>query len=242
VFSYLKLFLFIGLLGCSPYTLAFECGEHTQFGVPSLSDQLLCRQGYALGYSYKHRGPIWVEYEISEESVEGSCASQPGFRNDKDIPAEYQSTSHDYTNSGYDRGHMAPRATIDFNCVSETESVLYSNASPQDPGLNQVGWKALESHIRDWTKIRSKLFIITGAVFNGKKKIRDRVSVPSHYYKVIYDLDTQESISFLFSNEPLAAYDLDKGVSTISQISALSGQNISDMLVIKKEHSSLDSF
>jgi endonuclease G len=235
-----KIFMLLAIIGLPSYTWAFQCGSHTSFGVPSSADQLLCRQGYALGYSYKHRGPEWVQYAVSKESVEASCSSDPNFRNDRDIPEEYQSTNHDYTNSGYDRGHMAPRATIDFNCASETESVLYSNASPQDPGLNQVGWKQLEADVRGWTEQRQNLFVVTGAIFHGNKRIRDRVSVPSHYYKIIYDLVRKESISFLFPNEPLATYDLDKGIVTISEISKLSGQSLSTMFNIQKEYRELN--
>lgn len=237
--SYVKSFLYIVLLWGTSYVLAFECGSHTQFGIPSPSDQLLCRQAYALGYSYEHRGPVWVEYEISEESVTESCSSQPNFRNDKSIPTEYQSTSYDYTNSGYDRGHMAPRATIDFNCASEIESVLYSNSSPQNPGFNQVGWRQLESEVRGWAKLRKKLFVVTGAIFRGGKRIRDRVTVPSHYYKIIYDPKLKESISFLFPNEPLATYDIDKGITTISEISNISGHNLNVMFNSGKEFNDL---
>ncbi len=235
-----KISMLIVTLGFTSYSWAFQCGSHTSFGVPSSADQLLCRQGYALGYSYEHRGPAWVQYLVSKESVEASCSSQPNFRNDPDIPEEYQSTSHDYTNSGYDRGHMAPRATVDFNCASETESVLYSNASPQDPGLNQVGWKKLEENVRSWAEQRQNLFIITGAIFHGNKRIRDRVSVPSHYYKIIYDPARKESISFLFPNEPLATYDLDRGIVTLSEISDLSSQSLSLMFDVRKEYRELN--
>ena len=135
---------------------------------------------------------------------------------------------------------MAPRATVDFNCASEIESVLYSNASPQDPGLNQVGWQQLEFFVREWVNEKNRLIIITGAVFHSKKRIRDRVTIPSHYYKVIYDPAQKQSISFLYPNEPLARYNVHTGITTISHIDALSKQEIGNMFEVNTEHDGMN--
>lgn len=153
-------------------------------------------------------------YSLTKGSVAKSCSSEQDFRVDE-IPKQYRSTNYDYTSSAYDRGHMAPRASIDFNCDSEVESVLYSNASPQVPGLNRYGWKTLEEYVRKQIKSRGELFVIAGAIFHSDLKIHDRVTVPSHFYKVIYDPARKESIAYLFPNNSVANYDVHKKVVPI---------------------------
>jgi len=37
---------------------SWECNGHVAFGVPGTEDQLLCREGYAVGYDYDRKAPI----------------------------------------------------------------------------------------------------------------------------------------------------------------------------------------
>jgi len=48
------------------------------------------------------------------------------------------------------------------------------------PLLNRQGWRYLESYIREWTNERGELYIVTGAIFEGKYEIMVTVSMPQH--------------------------------------------------------------
>ena len=44
------------------------------------------------------------------------------FVADPSVPKEYSASLKDYKKSGYDRGHLAPYASMDFSKVSSDES------------------------------------------------------------------------------------------------------------------------
>ena len=84
------------------------------YGIPGPEDQLLCREGYAVGYDYDRKVPSWVAYRLTPESVNKRFERSNKFKEDPEIPNQYRSTLSDYKGSGYDRGHMAASATVDF--------------------------------------------------------------------------------------------------------------------------------
>ena len=68
-----KLVLAVALtLTATPLLAAhWECGEHVRFGLPSESDQKLCREGYAVGYDYTYKVIDWVSYRLASQVGEG---------------------------------------------------------------------------------------------------------------------------------------------------------------------------
>ncbi len=65
----------------------------------------------------------------------GDHGEAGGFTEDVNIPAEYRSKNSDYKSTGYDKGHMAPNAVMDFNLKSQKESFFLSNTSPAVTGI-----------------------------------------------------------------------------------------------------------
>ncbi|MBW2185177.1 MAG: DNA/RNA non-specific endonuclease [Deltaproteobacteria bacterium] len=127
----LFLFLFVPFM-----SWAFECNGHLEYGVPFIGDQMLCRDGYAVGYNYQAKQPYWVGSHIQTDTVQVKIKRSNHFHVDSQIPSEYQSTLKDYRKSGFDRGHLAETcARIDFGFESMEQSFLMSNMSPQLPGF-----------------------------------------------------------------------------------------------------------
>lgn len=187
-------------------TSAFAgCGKHDELGIKDTVDQIdlvLCREGYAAGYNFYYKSPIWVAYHITKESVNGGVGRTTTFKVDDDIAADYQATNWDYKYSGYDRGHMTPSATIDFNKNSRNQSYLMSNMTPQVGSFNRNGWADLEGFVRDMANKFKEVYVVTGAVFDGDNKtIGEGVHVPSSLYKVIYIPSEKKVVAFLIKNE-----------------------------------------
>ncbi len=44
-------------------TVSFRCNGHVAYGIPGLEDQLLCREGYTVGYNYDRKIPTWDDVE-----------------------------------------------------------------------------------------------------------------------------------------------------------------------------------
>ena len=205
-------------------TVSFRCNGHVVYGIPGPEDQLLCREGYTVGYNYDRKVPSWVAYRLTPVSVNKKFKRSNKFKADTEIPAQYRSTLSDYKGSGYDRGHMAASATVDSSYNSLMESFLLSNMTPQLPGLNRQGWRYLESYIREWTNERSKLYVVTGVMFKGEHGVIGHgVYVPTHFYKVVFDPDGQDAIAFLVPHRRLKKEELPVFIVCVDEIEQRTG-------------------
>lgn len=123
-----------------------------------------------------------------------------------------QAISDDYSETGYDRGHLFPNS---FDCNDEYKvTYTLTNAAPMDPCFNRVYWKKAEDQLRQFLKQLTKdplatVYIVTGAVpgndripeednCGGNRESR-RVTVPSHIWTAVcykHQLDNKKSFSF----------------------------------------------
>ena len=190
------------------YTWVYTFRNHRKYGEPCKTDIVLDRDGYSLGYSFKYKNPLWVSYVISEGSVAVDVDRSDEFYGDPEIPEKYRVQPEDYSNTGYDRGHLAPSAAIDFSRVANQQTFAMSNVAFQDPKLNRQAWGSLEKTVRGWTKTKGKLYVITGPLFDEKPKRINDVAVPSRFYKIIYAIAQNQAIGFIFPNEDIKAAQL----------------------------------
>ncbi len=206
-------------------TLAETCGQHLDKGMPSTnSDQFLCRDGYAVGYNYDTKNADWVAYHITAESVNITNKRSNSFKEDTEMPDYARSTLADYKGSGYDRGHLAPSATMDFTRESMKQSFLMSNMSPQLPGFNRVGWRVLEEHVRDLANEYNELYVVTGPIYQGNEgTIGNGVVIPSAFYKVILDPSFDEAIAFIVPHRDVSSSELANFITTIDEVERQTG-------------------
>ena len=115
-----------------------------------------------------------------------------------EIFKEVQAIEIDYSNTGFDRGHLNPAS---YNCDKAREATFtLTNAIPQNPCFNEQTWKILEQTAR--TAMRklcnfpgAKRYFVTGTVPKNRMipneahdaesdRVREfnRVSVPSHLW------------------------------------------------------------
>ncbi|EKD4047567.1 DNA/RNA non-specific endonuclease [Vibrio parahaemolyticus] len=206
-------------------TLAETCGQHLDKGIPSSnSDQFLCRDGYAVGYNYNTKNADWVAYHITAESVNITNKRSNAFQEDTEMPDYARSTLADYKGSEYDRGHLAPSATMDFTQESMKQSFLMSNMSPQLPGFNRVGWRVLEEHVRDLANEYNELYVVTGPIYQGNEgTIGNGVVIPSAFYKVILDPSFDEAIAFIVPHRDVSSSELTNFITTIDEVERQTG-------------------
>lgn len=199
---------------------AETCGQHLQKGMPSVHpDQVLCREGYAVGYNYTTKNADWVAYHITAESVNASYKRSNSFKVDNELPEYARSTLSDYSGSGYDRGHLAPSAAMDFSQTSMQQSFLMSNMSPQLPGFNRVGWRLLEEHVRDLANEYHELYVVTGPIYQGGDgSIGNGVAIPSAFYKVILDPAFNDAIAFIVPHRDVSGSELVNFVTTVDEV------------------------
>lgn len=205
-----------------------DCRNLAPFGFPQIRLQNsteICRHAYALLYDNNARISPWTIYLMRSEYALGCVDRNDSFLSDPLIRREYRSSTQDYRRSGYDMGHLVPSGDMSWNESVQRDSFYMSNISPQHPNLNRGIWRELEYTVRYWALSRGPLIIITGNVYsNNSQNIGfNRVVVPNYIYKIITDVNTNETIAFLAENIQYFGNNIRQIQSTVTEISRLSG-------------------
>lgn len=177
------------------------------FAWPAYSekDDIVEHAYFALSYDEKNEQAEWVAYKLTRSNLNNArFKRKDNFKPDPDVKTK-SATLADYKGSGYDRGHFAPAADFTWTEQGLDESFFMSNMSPQEPSFNRGIWKKLEEQVRKWAKQEGEIFVVTGPIFKEKKKKigKNKVAVPSHYYKVLLDMSGNDvkAIAFILPNE-----------------------------------------
>jgi len=214
--------------GNPPDEIPGSCDDHLVHGTPSASDQLLCRDGYALGYNFSRRSADWVAYRLTPGiHDDGNVDRQDDFREDEDLPFEFRTTPNDYEEPVFDQGHLAPSESLDDTIAMNSQTFLMSNMTPQRPRFNRNGWRGLENRERKWASARGEVFVYIGPIYEGQVEfIGDRVPVPSHFFKVVYDPEENEAIAFLIPHQDFLTAELNDFLVSVDEVEQRSGLNL----------------
>ena len=155
--------------------------------------------------SVEAKTPNWVAWELTRKETEGDEGRTNKFLPDPELPEPRVVTS-DYTNSGYDRGHMAPAADMKWSKQAMKESFYMSNICPQNRKLNRDDWGDLEESCRKWADKYGTIYIACGPIYDSKSPKRigeSRVAVPDRFFKVVlvYNRKNPMAMGFLFENK-----------------------------------------
>lgn len=205
-----------------------DCAEYAQLGVPGHDGDILCRTGHLLAHHPEYKTPIWVIERLTKEKATRKVVPRYNrFRADPDIKKGERAELSDYRGSGYDRGHMAPSANMRWDKQAMIECFYLSNMVPQvGKEMNQGIWKDLEERSRTWAIERGEIFIFTGPIYDdgvSKTLGKNRVTVPSRLYKIVYDPGRQEAIAFIMPNEALKTEDLPLYIVTMREVEEKTG-------------------
>lgn len=106
-------------------------GKGDQFEIPvSLQERdeiRLKRTAFTVSYNNFYKTPNWVAWELTKAETTGDEKRKNKFQPDPELP-EPRVEHADYTNSGYDRGHMAPAADMKWDSQAMEESFYMSKS------------------------------------------------------------------------------------------------------------------
>jgi len=201
----------------------FSFSLFSQEYLPKSTGEIVKHKYYTLSYNEDHEQANWVHYKLNPAFLSGTAARVDIFREDPSVSSKSASLK-DYKGSGYDRGHLAPAADMKYNSIAMSESFYMSNISPQSPSFNRGIWKRLESLVRGWGE-KFEIYVSTAGVL-GSDNLgaigKNRVTVPSKYYKVIYAPDKNIMIGFLLSNSKQSG-SLSSYTVSVDKIESLTG-------------------
>jgi len=195
------------------------CPEHFADGSsPDLVNRKLaaktreiCYEAYGVMHSGISRTPIWsAEYLTRFRLTQSKGLLRVNdFHPEKQLPVFERAELRDYARSGFDRGHMAPSADMPSPSAQQ-DSFSLANIIPQDAGNNRKLWAGIESVVRNETRRRGRLYVVTGPIFMGDalRSLKGRVLVPSHIFKAIYDPARKEAGVYLVANESVDRYQV----------------------------------
>ena len=169
------------------------------------NDVVLVYNGFVVNYNTSRLIPNWVAYELTADEVVGDIPRARGFSMDLDYK-DRQAMREDYSNTGWDKGHMAPAGDMKWSQAAMFESFYLTNVCPQNHNLNGKDWNTLEKQIRDWAIQYGSVWVVCGPLV--KDNIygtigQQNVVVPDGFFKAVLRRDGKrfKSIAFVFKND-----------------------------------------
>lgn len=194
------------------------------------ADTILTYTGFVINYNTQRLIPNWVAYELTAEELDGDVPRAKGFSMDLDYKG-LQAMREDYSNTGWDKGHMAPSADMKWSQTAMSESFYLTNVCPQNPDLNGRDWHTLENRVRDWARQYGRVWVVCGPLVqdNHYGTIGERqVTVPDGFFKAVLRQEsdgTFRAITFIFENISIRQ-PLKDAVITVDDLEVLTGYDL----------------
>ncbi len=158
-------------------------------------DNFLLIKPYFVGSYNNAKGtPNWVSWRLTKDDL-GDTPRRDKFSTDLTLPPLLNRVSEkDYTNSGFDRGHLCPHGDRTNSKEMSNATFVMTNIMPQSHGLNEKAWNMLELYCRSLAKNENARLYITagpaGVGATGNNGYRESfanktVTVPRECWKVI---------------------------------------------------------
>ncbi len=179
-------------------------GQEIKDIIPAPIDRetVIDHKGFSMSYNSSYVLPSWVAYTVSKAQVNKNEKVKEKYQTDPKIKTR-SADKKDYKKSGYIMAQFVNYLDLKPIEGAIEESFYMSNIVAMKQAFYIHVWLKFEDMIRLWSSETSKLHVITGPILSdspfptlGKSK----VSVPSRFYKIVYDPDNQKAIAFIFKN------------------------------------------
>jgi DNA/RNA endonuclease G (NUC1) len=189
------------------YSTTARAGHNTELGVPTdgdiSNDVMIQREEYTISYNPQRGGPNWVSWNLSSTHL-GSRDRCNCYSADTALArlgfGQYMYNTADYTNGGYDRGHMEPSADQTTTDGENARTFFLTNFLPQQHNLNAGPWEALENDLRDSVKAGREAYVIAGGVFThgvglGSLKGEGKIFIPDSTWKIVVLMPANDGLA-----------------------------------------------
>lgn len=150
---------------------------------------------YSYEWDCEKKHSRWVAFTFSTATPDNEVGRNDSFRDDPEIPTEYQTHDSDYKNSGYSRGHLCASSDRQYSVEANKQTFYFSNMSPQiQNGFNGGIWNDLEVQVQKWGDISvssDTLYVAKGGTIQSDQIIEyigNHVPVPKYYFMAILSL------------------------------------------------------
>lgn len=148
--------------------LAMGNPSNALFNVAYYTNYLMTKDQFTISYNSQKSCANWVSWHLSSAWLGDAPRFSGDFYKDATLPSGwYQVLDGDYTNTGFDRGHMCPSADRNGDYYDNKATFVTTNIVPQAPYNNQRAWKELEDYCRDLAEAGYEMYIISGTYGTG---------------------------------------------------------------------------
>ena len=199
----------------------FELPEYTS------DEDIVVHTGYTASYNHQTLVPNWVAWELTAEEAEGTNEGQYSFSRDPEVKYP-KAQREDYSNSGWDKGHMAPRADMKWSCQALEESYYFTNICPQNHEMNSQAWRKIEELTRRLAKRYGSVCIVCGPIFDDHRfGTIGGVQVPDRFFKALAINTTEgfKTVAFLVENTP-QNYSPKHYAVSVDSVESVIGRNL----------------
>lgn len=152
------------------------------------NEHVLEYEGFSVSYNHTTLVPNWVAYQLQESELNGAYdARSSNFSRDPNLEGR-QASREDYAHSGWDKGHMAPKADMRWSSVTYWQSHYFTNICPQNHTLNAGDWNSLEQKVRGWAKKYGSVWVVCGPIFTNNEFGTigaAKVHIPDQFFKAL---------------------------------------------------------
>ena len=197
------------LTGCGENSMASRESSNDSMKSKFMSDEvcdvILDKEFIEICYDYKLKAAKSVAYTLMGDLVnEKNIKERPRFYEEELLDDSVRASTYDYTNSGYDRGHLAPDAAFDWSQESLNATYSMANIIPQIPYVNREMWTDVEKYARRKAVDLGEVNIINVVKYNKERSRRigdDRIAVSKGFFKLLYNEDENFEECYYYANK-----------------------------------------
>jgi endonuclease G len=134
----------------------------------------------------------------------GESSGQAYFADNRIDKGEAAELS-DWNGSGMDKGRLGLLSSFGQpNANAQTYAL--TNVVAQPPRFHKQVWSKVETEVKNYVSVaKGDVYVYTGALFTSIDKMQilgnNRVWVPTHLYKLVYDPQTNNAWAYVVANE-----------------------------------------
>lgn len=162
----------------------------------------LCFDSFAVLYSPETKKPIYTVEKLNRARLTATRQTRTDkFYEEARLPQRERATLADYKGSGFDRGHNAPAGDM-TNERAMAQSFSLANMMPQAPENNRGIWaKSVEKATRLYVlRATGDVYVFTGSVGNAGTIGKNKVVIPTHLFKLVFDQNKNKAWAYWVEN------------------------------------------
>ncbi|MDR0926834.1 MAG: DNA/RNA non-specific endonuclease [Ignavibacteria bacterium] len=158
---------------------------------------IIDRPQYVISISKYLSVANWAAWHLDKNDYGKTGRTSERFITDTTLPIQYYRATHsDYTNSGYDRGHLVPSNERTSTKEANNATFYLTNIVPQTPDLNRLVWYQFEKYCKTLAVDSNyTLYIVAGGVYNDSSWMNEKIAIPDSCWKVALLVSNKNTLS-----------------------------------------------